>query len=253
MSGNPANAALWAEADVYVAPVGSALPASITDPFPAAWKAVGLLNGEDGFVTAREQDTTDHFAWGGVLVRTSRGNFKLTRAFTVLEDNATTRSLIWPGSPAGKLVVPRPGNVLLGFETREGTAKKRLITAQYAQVDLSGDLTENETDLTAAELTATIFPTAGGDLFIEQATAGVAATVSSALPSGAAAGEVVTLVGSGFTGAIGVKFGTVDAPLFVVDGDGQITVVVPPGAAGSAAIKVTTPSGESAAFPYTRA
>jgi len=170
MAGDPTNAALWAEADVYVAPLGSALPETVDDPFPAAWTPVGLLSGENGFVTAREQDTTDHFAWGGLLVRRGRGPFKLTKTFTVLEDNATTRGLIWPGSPAGLIVVPTPGPVLLAFETREHGKVHRLITAQHGEVDVAGDVTENETDLTAVELAATIFPTGDRVLFIEQTT-----------------------------------------------------------------------------------
>ncbi len=252
MAGNPANAALWAEADVYVAPFGSPKPASITDPFPAAWTPVGLLNGENGFVTTREQDKTNHSAWGGILVRVSRGAFQLTKTFTVLEDNAITRSLIWPGSPVGKIVVPKPGPILIGFETREGGAKHRLITSNYAEVDLNGDVTENETDLTQHELVATIFPTGDAELFIEQSSAGTVATLASALPSGAAAGEVVVITGVGFTGATAVKFGATNATLFTVDSNSQITAVVPPGAAGSAAIKVTTPVGESAGLAYTR-
>lgn len=49
---------------------------------------------------------------------------------------------------------------------------KRLITAQYAEVDLDGDVQENETDLTAYSLVATIFPTSGKVLFLRQFTAG---------------------------------------------------------------------------------
>lgn len=168
MAGDPTNAALWAEADVFVAPVGSTLPTDVDAPFPAAWTPVGLLSGEDGFVTSREQDSSDHYAWGGLIVRRGRGPFKLTKTFTVLEDNPTTRSLIWPGSPAGEIVVPRPVPVLLGFETREGAKVHRLITALYAEVDVAGDVTENESDLTSVELAATIFPTGEGVLFVEQ-------------------------------------------------------------------------------------
>ncbi|MCY4726698.1 hypothetical protein NYO98_10450 [Nocardioides sp. STR2] len=170
MSGNTENARLWADADVYVNPdVASAtIPASITEAFAAAWGQVGLLNGEDGFTEAREEETGDHYAWGGILVRTSRRNFKLTKAFSALEDNATTRSLLWPGSTAGKLIVPRPVPVKVGFETRDGDIVRRLITARYAVITVNGDITENESDLTKYELLATIYPNAAGELFIEQ-------------------------------------------------------------------------------------
>lgn len=173
MSGTPANASLWTDADVYTAPIGTALPATITDPFIAAWKQLGLLDGDDGFSEAREEDVGDHFGWGGVLLRTTRKNFKLTKKFTLLEDNTDTRALIWPGSPAGSLVVPKPVNILLALETREGTKKRRVITALYAQVTVDGDITENESDITKYPMIATIFPTAASPavLWTEQKSA----------------------------------------------------------------------------------
>lgn len=168
MAGNPANASLWAEADVYVAPLGTAIPSDVTTPFAAAWGLVGLLDGDDGIVTTREEEKNDHYAWGGILVRTSRKNFKLTKKFSALEDNETTRGIIWPGSPAGQIIVPKVTPVLVAFETREGDKVHRLITARHAEIDVDGDITENESDLTKYELLATIFPTAAGVLFTEQ-------------------------------------------------------------------------------------
>lgn len=168
MAGDTANAALWSEADVYVAPVGTAPPASGTAEWAAEWELVGLLNGDDGFTTTRDEDKNDLYAWGGILVRTSRKNFKLTKKFSALEDNDVTRDLVWPNSPAGTIIVPRPKDVLLGFETREGTKVHRLITINRAQVDVDGDIVENESDLTKYELVATIFPNAAGELLTEQ-------------------------------------------------------------------------------------
>jgi hypothetical protein len=172
MSGNAENARLWADADVYVADdLAAVTPADIDTPFAATWGLVGLLNGEDGFTEAREEEKGDHYAWGGILVRTSRRNFKLTKKFSALEDNAVTRKLLWPGSGAGQLIVPRPVPVKVAFETRDGDSKRRLITERYAVIDVDGDVTENESDLTKYELLATIFPTAAGVLFTEQKSA----------------------------------------------------------------------------------
>jgi hypothetical protein len=163
MAGDTANASLWADADVYVAPLGTASPASVSTAWSASWDLVGLLDGEAGFVHAREEEVTDHYAWGGILVRTARRNFKQTVTFTALEDNDTTRELIWPGSSASAYVVPRPTPILLGLETREGFKVKRLITAGYAEVTVNGDITDSESDLTRYELLATIFPDASTD------------------------------------------------------------------------------------------
>ena len=170
MAGDPSKASLWADADVYVAAVGTSLPANVDAAFSGSWSLVGLLDGDAGFTTARSEDTADHSAWGGIIVRTSRKGFKLTKKFTVLEDNTTTRSLIWPGSTDTEVVVPRPTNILVAFELREGDTVKRLITKNYAQVDVDGDYTEGEADLTKYPLVATIFPDGDGVLFTRQAT-----------------------------------------------------------------------------------
>lgn len=175
MSGDTANASNWPDADVYVAPIGTALPANVGAAFPVGWDLVGLLDGDAGFGQTRDEDVNDFYAWGGTLVRRTRRHFRLTQNFVALEDNETTRSLVWPGSSAGEIVVPRPENVLLGFELREGDKVKRLITANYAQCDIVGDIVDNEADLTRYEIGAIIFPDATEDpplLFIEQTTSG---------------------------------------------------------------------------------
>lgn len=171
MAGDPLKANLWTDADVYVSTnLSATLPANASTAFGVDWDLVGLLDGDEGFPESRDEDTDDKFAWGGILVKTSRNHFKLTKSFTALEDNDTTFSLLWPGSTATTIKVPRPARVLVAFETREGDKVRRLITSLYAEVSLDGDHGENETDLESATFTATIFPTADGDLFDRQTT-----------------------------------------------------------------------------------
>lgn len=169
MAGDPSKASLWADADVYVAStLSTANPTDSSTAFGAGWGLVGLLDGEAGFVHARSQDTSDFFAWGGVLVRSSRRNFKQTTTFTALEDNDVTRDLIWPGSTATALFVPKPVPVKIALEKREGDRVHRLITAQHAVIDLNSDVTESEADLTKYELLATIYPKGDGQLWVVQ-------------------------------------------------------------------------------------
>ncbi|WP_432027461.1 Ig-like domain-containing protein [Streptomyces sp. 1222.5] len=171
MAGDPLKANLWTDADVYISTnLSATLPANPDTPFGSDWHLVGLLDGDDGFPESRDEDTDDKFAWGGILVRTSRQHFKLTKSFTALEDNDTTYGLLWPGSTPTQIVVPRPARVRIAFETREGEKVRRLISAQYAEVALDGDHGENETDLESATFAATIFPTSGGALFNRQTT-----------------------------------------------------------------------------------
>lgn len=170
MAGNPDNASLWTEADVFIATeLDTPDPADLEEEFGAGWDLVGLLDGEAGFVHSRSETTTDHFAWGGIIVRTGRSNFKQTLQFTALEDNATVRDLLWPGSSDTVLVVPSPARVRLGIEKREGTKVSRLISTLYAEITNNGDWTENESALTKYPFVATIFPTGEGELFNRQA------------------------------------------------------------------------------------
>lgn len=175
MAGDPANSNLWPNADVYVAPLATALPAAVDDDFPVGWDLVGLLDGDAGFSHSRDESVTDLYAWGGVLVRRSRRNLKVQVKFTALEDNAVTRALVWPGSTDSSIVTPAPERILIAFETREGDKITRLISAYQAEVEVDGEIKEGEADLTKYGLVATIYPDAAVDppeLFVRQATLG---------------------------------------------------------------------------------
>jgi hypothetical protein len=102
-----------------------------------------------------------------------------------------------------------------------------------------------------------------GDVFVSNASATVvelpvAAPATAPAISGVApgvgpisGGSVVTVTGSGFTGATSVSFGPAGhASTFTVDSDSQITVTAPAYAAGGKVhIRVTTPLGTSATTP----
>lgn len=66
-----------------------------------------------------------------------------------------------------------------------------------------------------------------------------------------AVGSLVTVHGSGFTGATGVSFGATAAPEFDVVSDSVIEVEVPSGVTGTVSVTVTTPAGTSPGFSWT--
>lgn len=70
-------------------------------------------------------------------------------------------------------------------------------------------------------------------------------------------GTVVTVTGTGFTGATAVDFGTTPGTNLTVTSDTQLTITAPAGAAGSVPVTVTTPGGTSSTsgptFTYTTA
>lgn len=183
MGGDPSNARIWADADVYVAfPVDGSLdhvnvPATVEDPFDSTWELLGLLDGEEGFTEARDEDVNSHFAWGGILIRKSRRGFELTRTFHCLEsseENEHVFRLRWPGSTSEQIVVPsgdKVERVKIAFETHDGAEVSRMISTFEAEVTVDGDITENETDPAKVPFMATIFPDGDGNLFTPQTTA----------------------------------------------------------------------------------
>lgn len=78
----------------------------------------------------------------------------------------------------------------------------------------------------------------------------------SALPTAVAAGGLLTITGTGFTGVVGatgVKVGGVNATSYVVVSPTKIVATMPAGSGGSAPVIVTNGVGASAALAYTRA
>jgi hypothetical protein len=170
MTGTPANASLWSDADVYYSTdLTATLPADASAAFNASWHLVGLLDGSKGFESEGKFDSVkDHYGWGGILIATTRSKWKETKTFSILEDNQYTRALVHPGSGAGSISIPTIANVKIAFETRTGGKVHRLITRNYAQIEVDGKVSENEEDVTTVGLIATVFPDSNKVLWDEQ-------------------------------------------------------------------------------------
>ncbi len=111
-------------------------------------------------------------------------------------------------------------------------------------------------DVTVATPTGTS-ATSSADQFTYSNAAAPSVTGLSLTSGSTGGGTVVTIDGSGFTGATGVNFGSVAAS-FEVESDGTIVATAPPQASGTIDVTVTTPSGTSATseadqFTYTAA
>lgn len=168
MANNPDNVLLTDDADVYVAPLGSPIPATAGDAFSGAWALMGMIAGDTGLALMHSADRSNFHQWNGGLAKIGRKNELMQMKFVAVEDNATTRAIIWPGSGAGVIARRVPANVMLAFEVREGGKIKRYVTTLYAQVDIDGDINMGNADPTKYPLVATIFPSATGEYFKEQ-------------------------------------------------------------------------------------
>lgn len=174
MAGDATNAALWQNADVYIAAANATAPTNVTSAWGNAWSAVGLLDGEAGFAESREEESNEIYAWGGLLVKKTKSKHKRTIKFTCLEDNAVVFGLVNPGSTrttaAGittkSVKVPTLTEFAIGFETRDGVNTKRR-TVKRAVVEEVGETVESESGLTVYEITVTIYPETDGSLYTE--------------------------------------------------------------------------------------
>ncbi len=152
------------------------------------------------------------------------------------------------------LTLSNSGRQDLNWSADKGKADWLTLDPSQGRIPSGGSQTINvradTTLLTAGRYSASIsFSSNGGQasvsaVLIVGPAAPTGPVVSSISPTSgpAAGGTTVTIIGSGFTGASKVLFGTVAASSFTVNSDTQITAVSPAGS-GTMHVTVTTPGG----------
>jgi hypothetical protein len=174
MSGDPTNVSLWQNADVYLAPSGTAGPTDVSTAWGASWDAAGLLDGDKGFTEARSDTQNDFYAWGGNLVKRTKSKHKRTIKFIALEDNDVVFNLVNPGSTrstasgltTSAVRVPTNTEFAIGFEVRDGDRVRRRSVLR-ATVDTVGDVVDSEGALAAYEITVVLYPESDGTLYTD--------------------------------------------------------------------------------------
>lgn len=172
MTGDSKNTSLWGGADVFIAPTLTVGPVDVSTAWAPAWLAAGLLDGEEGITEGRDGDTSEHYAWGGLLYKRVSSKHKRTFKFVMLEDNAVTFGLVNPGSTrvtaagirTSTVKVPKNLTFAIGFELRDGTRVKRR-SIKTATVEDVAEIKESEGDPSVFEVTVVIFPEADGTLY----------------------------------------------------------------------------------------
>lgn len=175
MSGNVNNPRLWEGADLWTAPVTTALPESLADAMTTvpAWKAVGLLS-EDGASESRDEDSNDFYAWGGKLIRTKRSKHKRTITVTCLEDNLVVFGLVNPGSTVTTaegvntrtVKIPKQDKRSFVLELVDGDIARRR-SIPLGEITAVGEVALSEADMQAFELTITIYPSSDDVLYVD--------------------------------------------------------------------------------------
>ncbi|WP_181009014.1 hypothetical protein [Streptomyces sp. SM12] len=172
-TGNPNNPRIWEGADLFTAPVGTEPAIALAEPITdtPAWVPVGLLS-EDGASESRDEDRTDHYSWGGRLVRTTRSKHKRQITVTCLEDNLVVFGLTNPGSSVSTangvntrtVRVPRSNPVSFLLELRDGaiTRRRHIMRGEVEEV---GEVSLSDSSMSAFALTITIYPVEGDVLY----------------------------------------------------------------------------------------
>jgi hypothetical protein len=175
MAGIPANvqSRLWSEADVLLwlgstPPTEADLPEAITDPFDTGdekWGFLGLLVGESGLEQNRNWDEKKITAWGYGVVAAPVKDFVLETKVSALEDNAVMQKIMWPGSTATSIVVPKPLYAHYALEKRTATGgKHRAISAERGKFWVP-TIKDAEGDAPPREVTVTAFPSPTMELY----------------------------------------------------------------------------------------
>lgn len=171
MAGDTANPRIWVGADFYTAVVGTTAPTDVATALDAGWKALGLLS-DDGMTESRDEDVSDHYAYGGILVRTTRSKHKRTLKVTALEENVNVFGLVNPGSSAATgggvtirtVKVPQPNPKAFLMALSDGTIIRRRVIPRGEVIEI-GDIEIHDSGIEMRELTVNIYPASDGTLF----------------------------------------------------------------------------------------
>lgn len=242
------------------AAIDTALPANLLAP-DVAWEKVGHTSLED--ILSISSDGGDATVLGTLQNKSLRTKYSTrtdTLGFTLQQFDTPSLKLYYGAN------APTLPNGLIGVPTEPVPTVKAFLAifldgnnvfafyAPKAEIFRSDDIAAGDSE-SLVGLPLGVKPLQSGSNAYTYAVTPlgtVAPVVTAAAPGSATAGTVVTITGTGFNGATGVKFGAVNAASFTVASATSITAVMPPGSAGSAPVTVINSAGTSNAFAYTR-
>ena len=253
----------------FRAPQGTNGPTDSTTALDPAFEDHGAV-GENGVTVAQTRDNQDIKMYGGKTFVTVQTSYDEQITITLLEDDneavlktafgdANVEVTPASGSNGIKKVIYHTADPLpissFVVDSISGLKTKRYYVENGQVVNVS-EIVDVHNNVTSRTLTIkTYAPTSvalkGGNVveYRDDGSAPVAPVVSSHIPASiaVAGGELVTLTGSGFTGATAVTFGGTAADDFEVISDSKLVAIAPAKTAGSVNVVVTTPAGVSAA------
>lgn len=148
---------------VYLAPLGTTLPANSSVALDAAFKNVGYVS-EDGITESPEEDNTEIRAWqNGDIVRRVQSSHEIQYQFMMLETNEVSLAAYYGNYLAGDVKItgeqlPRQCMVIETID--DGKLRRRV--APVAQVVERGELSLTNDDATGYDITLTCYPDTDG-------------------------------------------------------------------------------------------
>lgn len=177
---------LKATGGATIAPVGTALPTSLTTELDPAFKSTGFVS-DEGLTKAFEENSEKIRDWSGQVVKIIKSEFGVTFQFTVIEvgeplflkamygnDNVT----VTPPTPtAGTQIAIKynsdsPPSSSYVFETKDGNAKTRQ-TVPNGVVSEKAEISYVTSDVIKYQVTVDALPDSAGNCAYEYIDDGV--------------------------------------------------------------------------------
>lgn len=259
---------------LFIAPPGTAIGATplasftLTGPGPTGWENLGHTSKDNLFAFSRDggdKTVLDSYMADGISTVYDSVQWALGVNPIQIDKNALDLAFGGNFDVDGGYIVPASNvglNKALVLLLTDGTANMlfyipntnvaigdapSLDAAKFLELPLSASILAAPT----SDIPAAANGQPGIMKIYKASLVSAAPVISSALPSGAAAGQVITLVGTDFTNVTGVTVGGVTAAYDVIS-QTKVYVTLPAGSAGSAPIVVTSTVGASPAKAYTR-
>lgn len=247
---------------------GTALPTDADSALSASYTDHGYVS-DAGLTESRPRTTNNIKAFQNAdNVRTVVTESSFTKKFVLLETKKDNVEAFYGATvdtdDGGILIIPSAtgGRKVWVFDEVDGDDYIRTVVPDGEITEIGDQVVANGEPI-GYEMTLTGYPSStiaddddnpasAKKFYSALATTASVATISSVLPSAAAATEMVTITGGGFTGVTDVKFGSTSATDFVVVSTGVIVASMPAGSAGAANVTVVNGAGASSAFDYTR-
>lgn len=152
---------IWDEAEVFILTIADVtdietlFPTVGTVVLPAAWEAgfVGLIDPGKGIPVEPSVEIKHYDGYGNARYRSKSSKGTVSTGFTCYEDNAVTKTIVLPGSKAGRMGAPKNLRRYTAYRTVDEGKVKIMISLRPALLELTSHSGAVEGEQEAYEFT----------------------------------------------------------------------------------------------------